>query len=37
VLIRGEKIDALLEKSQNLSDEAKVFYKKSKKLNSCCG
>jgi synaptobrevin family protein YKT6 len=37
VLERGEKIDDLVEKSNTLSIESKKFYKKSKKLNSCCG
>jgi synaptobrevin family protein YKT6 len=36
VLARGEKIDDLVERSQSLDTASKNFYKKSKKLNSCC-
>lgn len=36
VLERGEKIDDLVQKSDDLSREAKRFYKTAKKLNSCC-
>ena len=36
VIDRGEKIDNLIVKSQELSDNSKLFYKKTKKLNRCC-
>lgn len=35
-LDKGEKLDMLVEKSNELSDTSKDFYKYSKKLNSCC-
>ena len=37
MLERGTKIDTLVDKSNDLSRQSKVFYKKSKKLNSWCG
>lgn len=37
MLERGEKIDKMVEKSQDLSRQSKLFYKRSKKLNSWCG
>lgn len=37
VLTRGEKIDDMIAKSSELSDESKLFYKDAKKLNSWCG
>ena len=37
MLERGEKIDTLVLKSDELSHQSKMFYKKSKKLNSWCG
>ena len=37
MLERGEKIDRIVEKSQDLSRQSKLFYKRSKKLNSWCG
>jgi len=37
LLERGEKIDTMVDKSADLSKQAKKFYKKSKKLNSWCG
>ena len=37
MLERGEKIDKIVEKSQDLSRQSKLFYKRSKKLNSWCG
>ncbi len=37
MLERGEKIDKIVEKSQDLSSQSKLFYKRSKKLNSWCG
>ena len=37
MLERGEKIDKIVEKSQDLSRQSKQFYRKSKKLNSWCG
>ncbi len=36
VLQRGEKLDDLVEKSGNLSNQSKQFYKAAKKTNSCC-
>jgi len=37
VLERGEKLDDLVSKSDNLSLQSKTFYKTAKKTNSCCG
>jgi synaptobrevin family protein YKT6 len=36
VLERGEKLDELVEKSNTLSQQSKLFYKQAKKTNSCC-
>ena len=36
LLERGETLDSLMEKSQDLSDSAKIFYQKARKTNSCC-
>eukprot|EP00550_Attheya_septentrionalis_P010879 CAMPEP_0198303260 /NCGR_PEP_ID=MMETSP1449-20131203/56795_1 /TAXON_ID=420275 /ORGANISM="Attheya septentrionalis, Strain CCMP2084" /LENGTH=178 /DNA_ID=CAMNT_0044005747 /DNA_START=495 /DNA_END=1031 /DNA_ORIENTATION=+ len=36
VLQRGEKLDNLVEKSDDLSRQSKMFYKSAKKTNSCC-
>ncbi|GAB5590260.1 palmitoyltransferase [Umbelopsis nana] len=36
VLQRGEKLDSLIERSEELSSQSKVFYKTAKKTNSCC-
>lgn len=36
VLERGEKLDDLVERSNNLSASSKMFYKTAKKQNSCC-
>jgi hypothetical protein len=36
VLNRGEKIEILLDKSISLNDQSNLFFKKAKKLNSCC-
>ena len=36
MLERGEKIDKLVEKSNDLSFQSKKFYRKSKKINSWC-
>jgi len=36
VLKRGESLDALMEKSQDLSAMSVTFYKKARKANSCC-
>ncbi|KAL1924645.1 uncharacterized protein VTP21DRAFT_4299 [Calcarisporiella thermophila] len=36
VLLRGEKMDMLIEHSTELSNQTKIFYKTSKKTNSCC-
>lgn len=36
VLDRGEKLDDLVEKSNQLSYSSKTFYKTAKKTNSCC-
>lgn len=36
VLERGEKLDDLVVKSEDLSNASKAFYKTAKKTNSCC-
>ncbi|KAG8787958.1 palmitoyltransferase [Ceratobasidium sp. 428] len=36
VLERGEKLDDLVDRSNNLSNQSKMFYKTAKKQNSCC-
>ncbi|KAI8060127.1 Longin-like domain-containing protein [Gongronella butleri] len=36
VLQRGEKLDALVDRSEALSSQSKMFYKTAKKTNSCC-
>jgi synaptobrevin family protein YKT6 len=36
VLERGEKIDTLVEKSNDLSAQSRMFYGQAKKQNSCC-
>ncbi|XP_037936323.1 synaptobrevin homolog YKT6 [Teleopsis dalmanni] len=36
VLERGEKLDDMVVKSENLSLQSKAFYKTAKKTNSCC-
>jgi len=36
VLERGEKLDDLVAKSDNLSAQSKMFYTTAKKTNSCC-
>jgi len=36
VLGRGQKLDNLVEKSNDLSAQSKLFYKSAKKTNSCC-
>lgn len=36
VLERGEKLDELVNQSENLSLQSKAFYKTAKKTNSCC-
>ncbi|KAK3887784.1 hypothetical protein Pcinc_008112 [Petrolisthes cinctipes] len=36
VLERGEKLDDLVSKSENLSLQSKTFYKTARKTNSCC-
>ncbi|PVV00804.1 hypothetical protein BB560_004801 [Smittium megazygosporum] len=36
LLERGERLDTLVEKSNQLSDQSKMFYKTAKKTNSCC-
>lgn len=36
VLERGEKLDDLVVKSEQLSMQSKAFYKTAKKTNSCC-
>lgn len=36
VLERGEKLDTLVDKSNALSMQSKMFYKTAKKQNSCC-
>lgn len=36
VLQRGEKLDSLVAKSQDLSKNAKIFRRQAKNVNSCC-
>mmetsp|Transcript_10183 Transcript_10183/g.14873 ORF Transcript_10183/g.14873 Transcript_10183/m.14873 type:complete len:161 (-) Transcript_10183:116-598(-) len=36
VLERGVKLDSLVERSNDLSSQSKMFYKSAKKTNSCC-
>ncbi|EIE86431.1 hypothetical protein RO3G_11142 [Rhizopus delemar RA 99-880] len=36
LLQRGEKIESLVDKSEALSAQTKIFYKTTKKMNSCC-
>jgi synaptobrevin homolog YKT6 len=36
VIARGEKLDDLLDKTNDLSESSKVFVKRSKAMNSCC-
>ncbi|CDS07841.1 Putative Synaptobrevin like YKT6 [Lichtheimia ramosa] len=36
VLERGEKLDSLVDRSEALSSQSKMFYKTAKKTNSCC-
>ncbi|KAJ2156599.1 palmitoyltransferase [Coemansia sp. RSA 552] len=36
VLERGEKLDTLVDRSTELSNQSKMFYKTAKKTNSCC-
>jgi synaptobrevin family protein YKT6 len=36
VLERGEKLDDLIAKSENLSEQSKMFYAQSKRMNKCC-
>jgi synaptobrevin family protein YKT6 len=36
LLERGEKLDSLIEKSNDLSYKSKTFYKQAKKNNTCC-
>jgi len=36
ILQRGEKLDTLVAKSEDLSTQSKVFYKTARKTNQCC-
>ncbi|KAI8381036.1 Longin-like domain-containing protein [Radiomyces spectabilis] len=36
VLQRGEKLDSLVDRSEALSSQSKMFYKTAKRTNSCC-
>ena len=36
LLERGEKLDSLVERSDDLSKQSKMFYKQARKTNSCC-
>jgi synaptobrevin homolog YKT6 len=36
VLERGVKLDDLVERSDDLSKQSKLFYKQARKTNSCC-
>jgi synaptobrevin homolog YKT6 len=35
-LNRGENLEDLLKRSENVSDQAKYFAKSAKKMNACC-
>jgi hypothetical protein len=37
ILERGEKIEELVEKTEHLSDTSKIFFQRSRQLNSCWG
>lgn len=36
MLQRGEKLDSLVDKSEDLSMASQIFYKQARKTNSCC-
>ena len=36
VMENMDQLDSLVEKSNDLNDTSKMFYKKSKKMNRCC-
>ena len=36
ILERGAKLDTLVDQSEDLSRQSKMFYKQAKKTNSCC-
>lgn len=36
ILKRGEKLDSLVDKSNDLSLASQMFYKQARKTNSCC-
>ena len=36
VLERGEKLDTLVERSEDLSGQSRLFFKQSKNANACC-
>eukprot|EP00162_Nutomonas_longa_P012406 comp21074_c1_seq1/m.44396 comp21074_c1_seq1/g.44396 ORF comp21074_c1_seq1/g.44396 comp21074_c1_seq1/m.44396 type:complete len:145 (+) comp21074_c1_seq1:673-1107(+) len=36
MLDRGQKLENLVDKSNDLSSQSKIFYKTAKKTNSCC-
>lgn len=36
LLERGEKLEDLVEKSDQLSAQSKIFFKTAKKTNACC-
>jgi len=36
LLERGEKLDSLVERSDDLSKQSKLFYKQARKTNACC-
>ncbi len=36
MLQRGEKLDTLMERSNDLSMSSQMFYKQARKTNSCC-
>jgi synaptobrevin family protein YKT6 len=36
LLDRGEKLEVLMDKSQDLSENSKIYLKNAKKLNRCC-
>jgi synaptobrevin family protein YKT6 len=36
ILVRGERLDDLVDRTADLSSQSKQFYKVAKKHNSCC-
>ena len=36
IILRGDKLDDLVEKTSKLTTTSKMFYKKARELNRCC-